>query len=282
MQESLDHLRSWIGRSRTADDRIDPWHVAAMHATLDRAGDPPGPGDALPPGWHWLFFREAEPARALASDGHPARGAFLPPVPLDRRMWAGGRLSWQAPIPVGADARRTSTVLDVTAKQGRSGPLVFVTVGHEIAVDGTAVATEEHDIVYRDADLAARPAAGTPPPATDPWQQSLVPDPVLLFRYSALTFNGHRIHYDADYTRDVEGYPGLIVHGPLTATLLMGLVAEGAGAPPATFDFRARAPLFCGEALSLSGGPDGNGGFAVAAYGPEGRVVMTAEGKLQG
>ncbi|MEZ5665935.1 MAG: MaoC family dehydratase N-terminal domain-containing protein [Alphaproteobacteria bacterium] len=278
----IEALRGWIGRSIVASDTIDPWHAAAMHAALDRDGPAPAPGRPLPAGWHWLFFREAAPARSLDRDGHAARGDFLPPVPLPRRMWAGGRIAWHAPLPVGAAATRRTAIQDVALKRGTSGPLVFVTVAHEIAVDGAPVLREEHDIVYRGRGEAP-PAAPAPAAPAAPWQRTLAPDPVLLFRYSALTFNGHRIHYDIDYCRDVEGYPGLVVHGPLTATLLMAIAADNAGGRPlAAFAFRARAPLFCGETLALSGGLDDDraGAFRVAAHGPAGRLVMTAEGRL--
>jgi len=212
-------LRSWIGRRETLEDRCDVRKVVDLAATLD-CDAAPRPGERLPPGWHWMFFNPMVRTSELGPDGHPKRGGFLPPVPLPRRMWAGGRLSFRAPIPVGSELRRYSEIASVEPKQGRSGAMVFVVIRHRIFAGDVFAIEEEHDIVYRE---AASPGAIMPPGAKATsearWQRTITPDPVLLFRYSALTANGHRIHYDHPYVTRTEGYPGLVFHGPLTARL---------------------------------------------------------------
>ena len=257
---SLDHVRAWIGRTETRHDLLTAAPLAGLSATLDRADDPaPRLGAALPPLAHWLYFLPQSPAREIGADGHSKRGGFLPPVPLPRRMWAGGRLEFHRDLQVGDEAERHSTITSIETKQGRSGALVFVTVRHEVSVasrgeSGIAL-TEEHDIVYRDS-----PHAGSVSPAPamartdEDFSREIVPDPVLLFRYSALTFNGHRIHYDRSYVTEVEGYPGLIVHGPLIATLLVDLVRrEIPGARLRAFAFKAASPLFDIHPFTLCG-----------------------------
>jgi acyl-CoA dehydrogenase len=215
----IDHLRSWVGKTEQVDDLIAPSKVAALAATLDRDDPAPRAGDALPPPWHWTLCVAAARQSAIGPDGHPARGGFLPPVPLPRRMWAGGRLSFPRPLRVGEAVQRRSRVMSVEYKSGRSGELVFVLVRHEFHGAAGLCITEEHDIVYRDMPSAdAAPPNYKPAPTDHAWERQIVPDDVLLFRYSALTFNGHRIHYDRRYVTEVEGYPGLIVHGPLIAT----------------------------------------------------------------
>ena len=271
-------LKAWIGRRARADDVCDARRVADLAATLDLARAP-APGEQLPPGWHWMFFNPMARASGLGPDGHAARGEFLPPVALPRRMWAGGRLVFRATIPVGAVIARESEIVSVDSKSGRSGPMMFVTVRHRVTADGVAALEEEHDIVYRD---VPSPGAASPPPEPPPgtatWRRELIPDPVLLFRYSALTANGHRIHYDHPYVTKVEGYRGLIVHGPLTATLLMGLAEAASGRALARFAFRARAPLFAGEPLVLAGRPMGTDGAEVWAVTPEGGLAMRGDG----
>ena len=218
----------------------------ALSATLDRADPPPAAGAAVPPPWHWLYFTPLAPQSEIAADGHARRGLFLPPVPLPRRMWAGGRLQFNAPLQVGDAITRESRIDDVTIKEGRSGSLVFVDVHHAIRNDRGVAVTEEHDIVYRDKPRADAPAPD-PQVASDDedFAREVVPDPVLLFRYSALTFNGHRIHYDRTYASEVEGYPGLVVHGPLIATLLLDLLRrEMPRAAVRRFFFKAVRPLF--------------------------------------
>ena len=281
---SLDDLRSWAGRSEQRDDLVTAAPLSGLSATLDRADAPaPTAGTALPPLAHWLYFVPQAPQREIGADGHPKRGGFLPPVPLPRRMWAGGRLTFHHALRVGDAVTRRSTITSVEAKQGRSGGLVFVTVQHRILnAQGEAV-TEEHDIVYRD-----NPAPGAPAPvpamaATDEqFSREIVPDPVLLFRYSALTFNGHRIHYDRTYVTEVEGYPGLIVHGPLIATLLVDLLRrEMPGAALKQFDFKAASPLFDIHPFSVCGRREADGRIALWARNHLGHLAMSAHAVVE-
>ncbi len=265
--EGHDQYRAWIGRKQTARDEVTPAPVARLSATLDRDDPAPRPGDALPPAWHWLFFLEAVPMRGIGPDGHAARGEFLPPVPLPRRMWAGGRLRFLAPIRIGDTIERTSEIVDISLKQGRTGPLAFCTVRHSIGGGAGACAIEEQDIVYRGAPVPDEESAPSqPPPEGAEFTRSIAPDPVLLFRFSALTFNGHRIHYDHPYATKVEGYPGLIVHGPLLAILLLDLVRrERPDARLAEFSFRAFRPVF------------DTGPFRIAGKGPRDRLLLWSE-----
>jgi 3-methylfumaryl-CoA hydratase len=260
------NLSDWIGRSETVDDTATATPYAALAATLDvsDAGTArPPAGTPLPPLWHWLYFLPLHAQSALGGDGHAQRGGFLPPVALPRRMWACGDFAFHAPLAIGDALRRTSTITDVREKTGRSGSLVFVKVRHDIRRNGQAevALTEHHDIVYRPAPTAHD--AAPPPQAAPPesrWQRHIVPDDVLLFRYSALTFNGHRIHYDRNYVAQVEGYPGLVVHGPLIATLLMDLLRRHApGARIAAFRFRAVRPTFDTHPFSVHGQPSADG-----------------------
>lgn len=229
--ETLDPaiLAGWIGRTRTATDTLRCWPALALEGLLDR--EPAlADGDPLPLGHHWLYFHEVTRRDGLGPDGHPRRGGFLPPVALPRRMWAGGRLTLERPLTIGAAATRTSRIADIRVKQGRSGTLAFVTVSHRIADEAGGLLVEEHDVVYREGTGTAtgpgRATERTGAASTGPmdgmpaWHSTVVPDPVLLFRYSALTYNGHRIHYDRDYARGVECYGGLVVHGPLLIDLI--------------------------------------------------------------
>ncbi len=280
------NLAEWIGRSEIVTDKIAQTPYAAMAAMLDIPPLRPVAGTPLPPLWHWLYFLPLHRQSEIGPDGHAKRGGFLPPVPLPRRMWAGSQFDFVRPLQVGDEVSRTSTIVDVTEKSGRSGPLVFVKVKHEICRnDAHEIAlTEFHDIVYRE---AVRPDDPVPPPkqapATAAWEKKWVPDDVLLFRYSALTFNGHRIHYDRRYVTETEGYPGLIVHGPLIATLLLeSLRAQMPQADIAHYEFRAVRPLFdinpfsiCGEPL-----PDGKS-FHLWARDHEGWLAMDATATLR-
>ncbi|RUP24396.1 MAG: acyl-CoA dehydrogenase [Curvibacter sp.] len=281
----LAHLQTWQGRSETLHDTLTAAPVSGLSATLDRDDPAPQPGTALPPLWHWLYFLPQVRQSGLGPDGHPHRGGFLPPVPLPRRMWAGGRLRWEEgnPLQVGQAVRRISRIESVTHKSGRTGDLVFVLVKHEVHNEAGLALTEEHDIVYR---AAAQPGDPVPPPvAADtgaPWQREIVPDDVLLFRYSALTFNGHRIHYDRRYVTGVEGYPGLIVHGPLIATLLVDLVRrQQPGARFKRFDFKAVRPTFDLHPFAVNGQPQADGKTVrLWANDHEGWLTMQATAEL--
>ena len=284
MQNDLSHLRDWIGRTERRHDTATGAPLAALSATLDRDDPPPVAGSALPPLAHWLYFLPLAPQHDIGPDGHPRRGDFLPPVPLPRRMWAGGRLEFRHPLQVGDAITRESRIEDVTLKEGRSGPLVFVTVRHEISNAKGVAITEEHDIVYRD---HPRPGAAAPAPQKAPtdaaFSRPIVPDPVLLFRYSALTFNGHRIHYDRRYVTEVEGYPGLVVHGPLIATLLIDLLRrERPDAAVKQFAFRAVKPLFDTTPFSVDGRVAGERKTAkLWARDAEGWLAMDANAVLR-
>ncbi len=277
MNIDIENLRGWIGKTESVADVVTPVPIAALAATLDIDAR----FDQLPPLWHWLYFLPVYRWSDLGPDGHPKRGGFLPPVPLPRRMWAGGCVEFHHPLSVGESVTRTSKIVDVQFKEGRSGLLVFVLVRHEIADRRGIALTEEHDIVYRE---MSAPAAGIAPakPAAAPdnaaWERAIHPDDVLLFRYSALTFNGHRIHYDRRYATEVEGYPGLVVHGPLIATLLVDLVRSNLPrAKIARFEFRAVSPLFDTSPFSVCGKPEDDGTtIRLWAKNATGGLAMTA------
>ena len=261
----LTKLQSWQERSETMSDIITAAPLRALSATLDRDDPVPEDGSAVPALWHWLYFLPHARQSEIGSDGHARRGGFLPPVPLPRRMWAGGRLRWEAgnPLRVGQQVQRISTIRSVKHKTGRSGELLFVLVEHRFSNQDGLALVEEHDIVYRAAAQAGDPASTPQKPPLDgqqTWSRTIVPDDVLLFRYSALTFNGHRIHYDRQYVTQVEGYPGLIVHGPLIATLLLDLLRRQLrGARVVAFEFRALRPTFDLHPFSVHGKPREDG-----------------------
>ena len=261
--DTLTHLQSWVGKVETLSDVITAVPVRALSATLDRDDALPMPGTALPPLWHWLYFLPQQRQSELGPDGHARRGGFLPPVPLPRRMWAGGRLQWlpENPLRLGDAVQRNSRIVSITHKAGRSGDLLFVLVKHEVHNGKGLALIEDHDIVYRASARDGDPlAAGVKADQGAPWQRDIVPDDVLLFRYSALTFNGHRIHYDRKYATEVEGYPGLVVHGPLIATLLLDLVRCNApGGFIKSFSFKAVRPTFDLHPLRLHGQPSNDG-----------------------
>ncbi|MDF2233387.1 MaoC family dehydratase N-terminal domain-containing protein [Albimonas sp. CAU 1670] len=271
-----------IGRTETRIDAVDLPRVAGMAATL--GVEAPAPGAPLPPGWHWLFFNGAADRADIGHDGHPKLGGFLPDTGLPRRMWAGGRLSYLAPIPVGAEVVRDSEILDVSQKSGRSGRLCFVTVRHRISANGTLCIEEEQDIVYRDPPAPDAPA---PKPAPAPEgaeaSETVTPDPVLLFRYSALTFNGHRIHYDRPYATQEEGYRDLVFHGPLTATYLQDMARRlRPEARLAGFEFRGMSPIFVDRPFQTQAAagesPDA---LSLWARGPEGELCMKASARFE-
>ncbi|MEO5586978.1 MAG: MaoC family dehydratase N-terminal domain-containing protein [Novosphingobium sp.] len=255
-----DDFSAWVDKAEQVVDVLEPARSNALRSALGEAA-PLAAGDDLPLLHHWLYFWNVQPPQGLGSDGHPAKGGFLPPIPLPRRMWAGGRLKFIQPLKLGEPATKTSTILKVETKTGRSGTLVFVTVRHELAGGGGLAISEEQDLVYRDAaapgSILAPGASGPEPTAA--WREDVLPDPVLLFRYSALTMNGHRIHYDRPYAMDQEAYPGLVVHGPLQATLLIDLAKRRLEQPITGFDFRGQAPAFDGTMLNVCGDPGDTG-----------------------
>jgi len=276
---TLAHLQSWTGNTETLDDVITAAPMRGQAAMLDRDDALPTPGTFLPPLWHWLYFLPQHRQSEIGPDGHARRGGFLPPVPLPRRMWAGGRLKWLPQNPLCCDdvVQRHSEIGSVKHKTGRTGDLMFVLVKHAVHNAQGLSLTEEHDIVYR---AAAQPGDPVPPPvgaeAGAAWQREVLPDAVLLFRYSALTFNGHRIHYDRQYVTEVEGYPGLIVHGPLIATLLLDLVrCHAPNAFIARFDFKVVRPTFDLHPFRLNGQPSADGkSVRVWAQDHEGWLTM--------
>lgn len=248
-------LQQWTGRTEKAQDEITLTPMAALAATLDRDDPPPALGDELPPLWHWLYFLPVHRQSMVGPDGHPKRGGFLPPVDLPRRMWAGSQLEFLRPLKAGSAITRLSSIESVTHKQGRTGDLVFVKVKHEIGDAAGVAIVERQDIVYRDHPAAgAKAPAPQPAPAGAQWAREIAPDPVLLFRYSALTLNGHRIHYDRPYATNEEGYEGLVVHGPLLATLLLDSVrSELPKARVRSFSFRAIKPVVDTAAFYVCG-----------------------------
>jgi 3-methylfumaryl-CoA hydratase len=272
----VNELRRWIGRSETRRDFVSAARLAAWNATLDRDDPFPGDGDPVPPGFHWTLFAPIARQSELGHDGHPRRGGFLPPVELPQRMWAGSRLRFATPLHVGEHVEETSTIERIEEKEGRAGRLVFVTIRHVVA--GGAL-EEEQDLVYREPRPAAAPAA--PPAPASAWHRVVVPDDVLLFRYSALTFNGHRIHYDRRYATTEEGYPGLVVHGPLIATLLLDLIRRQLPrASVASFSFKALRPTFDVSPFSLEGESDGER-IRLWSTDNEGRTGVEAEAMLR-
>lgn len=277
--QGMTNLASYVGRRETQADVADPQRMAGLGALLDHGGAPWRPG-VLPPLGHWLLFPPQARQSALGADGHPRRdeASLLPPVALPRRMWAGSRVEFIGDIALGTPLVRTSTLTAITPRSGRSGEMIFATLRHEIAPDdGEMAIVEEQDIVYRE---AVAPSGTVAPSTAEPTGltgivRRIAPDPVMLFRYSALTFNAHRIHYDSDFCRDVEGYPGLVVHGPLTATLLADhALGQKPHASVRTFSFRGIAPLFVGETIALDHVVT-DGGIDLKAFGPNG-LAMTA------
>ncbi|MDP3173583.1 MAG: hypothetical protein Q8M88_04030 [Phenylobacterium sp.] len=269
----------WVGRQEEALDVATLSAADRLAAVLDHQA-PPWRAGETPPLGHWLYFLPSARQAQMDVDGHPKRGGFLPPVPLPRRMWAGGRQTFAAPLPAEGPLRRRSTIAQVAAKSGTSGELVFVTVRHEVFAGETACVVEEQDLVYRE---PTAPAAPTAPPvrvAAEPVpdvSRSVTCDAVQLFRYSALTFNAHRIHYDRDYAIHEEGYPGLVVHGPLIATLLMDLqLRDRPNAQVVGFSFRAQRPTFDGRAFSLNLKRT-EAGADLWAAGEDGTVAMSAK-----
>jgi len=270
-----DDFSAWIGRSQKIMDRLEPARSNALLKALGR-DEIRHNGDPLPLLHHWLYFWDVQPPEKLGVDGHPAKGGFLPPVPLPRRMWASGKLEFHQPLKLGDVVTKTSTIEAVTEKSGRSGTLVFVTVRHELDAGNGLAISEVQDLVYREAATSALPAPDPQPAPAAAWSETVQPDPVLLFRYSALTMNGHRIHYDRPYATAEEYYPALVVHGPLQATLLIGLAERNLSAPIVRFAFRGQQPAFDGLPLHLCGQAT-EGGAEIWSQQGEGRnMVATA------
>lgn len=282
MGEGTDAYAAWIGATERLTDEITLAPVLAAAATLDDSASAFAPGGALPPLWQWFYFLPKVPQSRLGADGHPERGGFMPPIVLPRRMFAGARMRFHAPLVIGRPAERQATIRSLAEKEGRSGRLAFVTIDYAYRQDGRLCIEERQDIVYREPGgrIPAPEPAPLPPPPPQSWTRMVRPDPRLLFRFSAITFNAHRIHYDRPYAIDEEGYPGLVVHGPLTAILLMELVRHNAGRPVLAFEFRARAPLFDLAPFRIAATPDGSGRIVLEAHAPNGTTAMTAGAEL--
>jgi 3-methylfumaryl-CoA hydratase len=276
-----DDYRSWIGRTETIGDGLALTQALAAAATLDLPSDGLTAGAALPVPWHWFYFLPRGAQAELSVDGHPRRGGFMPPIPYPRRMFAGSRLAVHAPLRLEVPAERQGEIRNVELKSGKSGALAFVTVGYRFLQDGVLCLEEEQDIVYRE------PGAAVPAPVASAWapvpdgatSRIITPDTRLLFRFSALTFNAHRIHYDRPYAMQEEGYPGLVVHGPLTAALLAQLAETTTGRRIASFSFRGLAPLFDTGPFRLIAAPSGDT-VALEAQGPDGKVALAATATL--
>jgi 3-methylfumaryl-CoA hydratase len=277
----MTDLSEFLGRKRVEEDRLDLFPARGMNAALDRDPLAFQNGATLPRGWHWLYFKPLTRRSDLSEDGHERKGAFLPDVGLPRRMWAGGTLTFARDLKLGEAVRRTSTVESIEEKSGRSGRLVFVNVRHRIESEEGVAVDELQNLVFRE---AGTPSVGEGPaaPASPAWSEPVVADNVTLFRFSALTFNGHRIHYDQPYSSREEGYPGVVVHGPLLALLLLDGASRNGGRPPARFAYRAVSPLFAGEPFQLQGAgglPRGTAGESeVWIVGPRGTSMRAMAG----
>ena len=247
----MSNWANWIDRTSTSEQLLDPTQAQKMQATLGKEVTLQS-GDLLPPAWHWLYFSEQTKSQNLGLDGHTQLGLTLPAFPLPRRMWAGGKITWLRELVIGQSAQRTSKILNIEEKSGRSGDLIFLTMLHEVSQNQSLCIREEQNIVYRGAVNSSQPATPKLAPTEYEFKQSWALNEVTLFRYSALTFNSHRIHYDADYTREVEGYPGLIVHGPLLATLLLDLAVAN-NRPINEFTYRAMSPITLPNKFSAQG-----------------------------
>jgi 3-methylfumaryl-CoA hydratase len=277
----------WVGRVEEGEDSVPAQTARALAVTLDMdaealAAAEIGPDGPLPPLWHWLAFLPEAPMAALGPDGHPRRGGFLPPVPLERRMWAGGRLRFHGVLRIGETIHRRSEITRVAEKTGSTGRMVFVTVAHEISTTRGLAVSESQDIVYMPFPERFAPPAPTPPPAAPAWSEAVAIDTPRLFRFSAATFNAHRIHYDLPYAVEVEKYPGLVVHGPLQAILLMEAARRRrGGAWPGAYAFRGLRPLFQGDATRLLAAPEAEGGQDLCTVaGPPGADYVCMQARI--
>lgn len=273
-------IEGWEPKATVVDDAMDTAPLHALAAALDR---PAPPGAIVPPLWHWLYFLRWARTDELGGDGHPSDGPLLPPVPDRTRMFGGGRVSFAAPLRCSVPARRRSSVDRWTVKEGRTGAMLLVTERHEVEQDGAVVLVEEHDLVYRSGPVPARRFAEpsrTAPVVDAPWQAPLRTGPVVLFRVSALTANSHRIHYDWPYVTSVEGYPGLVVHGPLLAIAMADLAADRNPDKTMTaLSFRLRRPVFADEAVVVTGQP-GDRSATLAVIGDDGEPRATAQAEI--
>ena len=274
-----DQYQAWVGKRSSTKALVTAYQADALTATLDRDDPPYKEGDVIPPGWHLFYIREVVKLRDTAEDGHPKRGDFLPPIDLPRRMWAGTKATYHKPIHVGENISNVTTIESVTPKVGKTGQLVFLTLKNEISGENGVATTELQDVVYRE---EARPGAAAPEPPPPPgealWRRTIHPSSILLFRYSALTMNSHRIHYDRTYVTEVEKYPGLLVHGPLTFTLLLDLFRrENADKTLKSFSVRAVSPIYDTHDFVVEGAPDGESDATLWALNHEGRLAMSAK-----
>jgi 3-methylfumaryl-CoA hydratase len=283
MATDKENFSEWVGRTETVSDFVDLSTAQSAAATLESSGKTLDDGSALPPLWHWFYFLGKTPQAQLGEDGHPRRvgHGFMPPIPYPRRMFAGARVRWHRPLIIGRPAHREATIKSIAIKSGKSGELAFVTVEYQLHQDKAICVQEEQDIVYKQPGphLPAPVVSEFPAAAEGTWTRVIAPDSRLLFRFSALTFNAHRIHYDRPYAMSDEGYPGLVVHGPLTAMLLMGMVEEHTDRPIRSFAFRGQAPLFDLAPFQLLGTPSGDK-VELLAQGPDTRTAMTASAEL--
>ncbi|WP_413332187.1 MaoC family dehydratase N-terminal domain-containing protein [Brevibacterium sp. GP-SGM9] len=281
MSSDIVELQEWVGKTTVAEEVASGERSARLASLLGHEGDPTVP---LHPLGHWLHFSEDDVSMSeLGADGHVKLGGFMPPVPLPRRMWAGSELTFHAPVLPGQTISRTTTIESITEKTGSTGSLCFVVLCHEVSADGVLATTDRHTIVYREVtskpagSAAAPPRPDSPEPEGWDWAESVRPNEVMLFRYSALTFNSHRIHYDYPYVTEVEGYPGLVTHGPLTATLLLdAFMKNHPEATVTSFDFRAKSPLFAGEQIHLVGRATGENTPELEAIAPGGKTAIAA------
>ncbi len=283
MTDSAGKFDAWLGRTESCTERIGPNPLRGFAALLDRPETPAAAGSPMPPLWHWFYFLEMTPQSRIAHDGHAEKGGFLPPIELPRRMWAGSRFRFNHPLRIGETVTRRSRIDSIDFKQGRSGKLAFVEVGHEYDSPSGLAFSERHDIVYREArsaDSAALPPK--PAPADPDFKRETRADAIALFRYSALTFNAHRIHYDRDYVREVEGYPGLLVHGPLLATLLLDeLLRQFPGRQLLEYSFRVTHPVFDTESFNLCGRePDEEGRTEIWIANEGGALCLQGEARM--
>ena len=266
-------LDNWVGRTEQQSELIALPTARRMLALLDRPLDSLRDGDPLPPGWHWLFCNTVRPRSEWAEDGHVRRGTFLPPVPHPRRMWAGGTLKFLQPLRIGEPAERRSEIVAIEEKQGSTGALVIVRIAHRYWGPAGLAIDEEQHLVYRGTSASSARAVAL---SFEPdWRETFVPDEVSLFFFSALTMNGHRIHYDQPYATGTEGHPGLLVHAPLTALLLLDAATRRSSVTPHAFTYRALRPLYCGAPITLAG-YEGD----VCALDPDGHVAM--QGRVAG